>query len=250
MKSQLYAGQVRHKRFKPAVHELNYSVFSMLVALDEREKLASSFWLFSYNRWNLISFYDKDFGDTENETLDAYVQRKLNEAGITQVPKTVLLSCYPRIFGYTFNPLSLFYCLDESGQAFAILHEVHNTFRERYTYVLPVSEHDEQSHYINQAATKQLFVSPFAHMDMRYEFRLNVPDDKQVLVIKTYDKQGLVITASYIAQQQILSAASLLKHFCLVPLLSVKVVLGIHWEAARLWFKRVPLVRHQALKNK
>ena len=86
-------------------------------------------------------------------------------------------------------------------------------------------------------------------MDMNYEFRLNVPDDKQVLVIKTHDKQGLVITASYIAQQQVLSAGSLLKHFCLMPLLSLKVVAGIHWEAARLWFKRVPVVRHQPLKK-
>lgn len=250
MKSQLYAGQVRHKRFRPAVHELNYSVFSMLIALDERETLASRFWLFSYNRWNLISFYDKDFGEVDNEPLDAYVHRKLQEAGISQVPHTILLSCYPRIFGYTFNPLSLYYCLDESGHPIAILHEVHNTFRERYTYVLPVNELCEQSNYINQIAKKQLFVSPFAHMDMNYEFRLNVPDDKQVLVIKTHDKQGLVITASYIAQQQVLSAGSLLKHFCLMPLLSLKVVAGIHWEAARLWFKRVPVVRHQPLKNK
>jgi len=69
-------------------------------------------------------------------------------------------------------------------------------------------------------------------------------------VIKTHDKQGLVITASYIAEQQVLSAGSLLKHFCLTPVLCLKVVAGIHWEAARLWFKRVPLVRHQPLKNK
>lgn len=273
MKSALFCGQVYHKRLRPAVHVLRYRVFSLLLALDEIDALDKQLWLFSRNRWNLFSFYDKDFGECADESLEQYVLRQLEDAGVKQKPHRVLLTCYPRICGYTFNPLSLFYCLDEKDQPIAILHEVHNTFGERHVYVLPVASDSEDAEtkknaqniesdsesvqesvqepvsWINQSIKKSLFVSPFAHMNMRYDFRLNVPDERQLLVIRVHDEDGHLLTASYTAERQVLSVFGLLRYFITVPLLTFKVVAGIHWEALRLWIKKVPVFPHQSKQS-
>ncbi len=253
MKSALFAGTVYHKRLRPAVHVLRYRVFSMLLALDEIDELQNRLWLFSRNRWNLFSFYDKDFGEkdsTVKEKLEDYVERQLAAAGIEHKPHRILLSCYPRICGYTFNPLSLFYCLDVNDELIAILHEVHNTFGERHVYALAVTDEERLSgEWINQTTSKALFVSPFAHMDMHYDFRLNVPDERQVLVIRAHDEQGHLLTASYTAKRHALTTTKLLRYFFTIPLLTAKVVLGIHWEALRLWLKKVPWFSHQAKQS-
>ncbi|MFK8083065.1 MAG: DUF1365 domain-containing protein [Granulosicoccus sp.] len=244
--SSLYVGQVYHKRMRPTVHVLRYTVFSLLIDLEEVDTLARKFWLFSHNRFNLMSFYDTDFGEGDGVSLSDYVRGALAQAEIHTKPARILLSCYPRVLGHAFNPLSLFYCLDQVGNCFAVVHEVHNTFGERHAYVLPVNTVDNcEKNWIHQSAQKTLFVSPFAHMGMQYEFRLNQPAEKQVVVIRASDEHGLVITASYVALRQVLSTSQLLKVFLQIPLLGAKVVGGIHWEALKLWVKGTPLFKHQ-----
>lgn len=244
--SRLYAGQVFHCRRRPKVHRLRYSVFSMLLDLDEIDQLDKQLWLFSRNRFNLFSFHDKDFGDQKGESLKAHVLRNLQAGGIQQHPQRILLSCYPRMLGYAFNPLSLYYCLDDQGCCFAIVHEVHNTFGERHCYVLPVTlDGGESPQWIRQQTDKELFVSPFADMSMHYDFRLNLPAERQVVVIRVSDEQGLVITASYVAHRKRISACRLLGYFLSYPLMGIKVIVGIHWEAFVLWCKGVPWFRHQ-----
>jgi len=251
LRSGLYTGQVFHKRIRPKVHVLRYSVFSLLIDLSELDTLARSLWLFSHNRFNLLSFYDSDFGDLRSkETLENYVVRNLRQASIEIVPSRILLSCFPRVLGHAFNPLSLFYCLNEEDNCYAVVHEVHNTFGERHAYVLPVeSDAEGPTEWIQQRTDKCLFVSPFAHMGMRYEFRLNQPADRQVIVIRASDDQGLVITASYTARRAVLSTSQLLRLFLGIPLLGAKVVGGIHWEALKLWVKGVPLFKHQPKRS-
>lgn len=258
MNSALFSGLVYHKRLRPTVHVLRYRVFTLLLALDEIDTLEKRLWLFSRNRWNLFSFYDKDFGEFATESLEHYVLRHLNDAGVNEKPQRILLTCYPRICGYTFNPLSLFYCLDEKDQPIAILHEVHNTFGERHVYVLPVEPVDnnvgsnsscESVKWINQSIKKALFVSPFTHMDMHYDFRLNVPDERQILVVRAHDEDGHLLTASYTAERQVLSVCGLLRYFFSVPFLTFKVIAGIHWEALRLWVKKVPVFAHQSKQS-
>jgi DUF1365 family protein len=137
--------------------------------------------------------------------------------------------------------------MDENDEVYAVVHEVHNTFGERHAYVLPVSETDSESQdkWIHQRARKALFVSPFAHMGMNYTFRINRPEEKQVIVIRAFEKEQLVITASYIAKRQTLSTSQLLKVFFRTPLLGAKVVGGIHFEALKLWLKGVPWFKHE-----
>lgn len=269
IQSCLYAGQVYHRRTRPREHQLRYSVYSLLLDLSEIDDLAERLWLFSRNRFNLFGFYDRDFGENQDEPLSDYIARLLTKSGIHTTPTRILLSCYPRVLGYVFNPLSLYYCLDEQGECFAVVHEVHNTFGERHAYALAVDVRteqqgsvdgriDEHEHvhegangncdpvlWINQQTQKQLFVSPFASMGMHYKFRLNIPSEKQIVVIRAFDNEGLLITASYTAKRQMLNASGLARFFFSIPFLSAKVVLGIHWEALRLWIKRVPLFKHQ-----
>lgn len=249
-KSRLYAGQVYHRRTRPSEHKLRYSVFSVLLDLEEIDHLDVSLWLFSRNRFNLYSFHDRDFGEDSSEKLIDYVHRKLKGAGMNAMPAQILLSCYPRILGYAFNPLSLFYCLDDKGQCMAVLHEVHNTFGERHCYVLPVESTGETDPgWINQKTGKALFVSPFAHMGMHYDFRLNVPGERLVIVIRAADEQGVLITASYTARQRCLTSARLAGYLITYPLLTFKVFFGIHWEALKLWCKGVPWFKHQPKKS-
>jgi DUF1365 family protein len=279
VQSCLYAGQVYHKRFRPREHVLRYSVFSMLIDLEDIDQLDSRLRLFSHNRFNLFGINDSDFGENKNEPLISYVRRKLLESGIHTIPTQILLSCYPRVLGYVFNPLSLFYCLNEHGRCIAIVHEVHNTFGERHAYVLPVEQdllvdnqnldctvckRDESSEageasysreiqqtgaWIHQQAEKEIFVSPFAHMGLSYRFRLNLPQEKQVVVIRVMDEQGILITASYTAQRHRLSNVELARFFCKIPLLTIKVITGIHWEALRLWIKGVTLFKHHSFEG-
>ena len=246
LNSGLYRGHVHHKRLRPRQHALRYSVFTMLLDLAEIDTLASRLWLFSHNRVNLLSFHDTDFGEGLDESLSDYIERKLLDSGIQTLPARVMLSCYPRVLGHAFNPLSLFYCLDNNGDCFAVIHEVHNTFGERHAYVLPVAaDAQSENDWIIQSTEKELFVSPFAHMNMSYQFRLNLPAKRQVIVIKALDEKGLVLTASYSAKKEVLSSSQLLKHFVSYPLLGVKVVLGIHFEALKLWIKGVPYFKHE-----
>lgn len=244
--SKLYIGTVFHRRVRPKVHQLQYRVFSLLVDLDELPSLHRELKGFSWNAFNVFSVYDKDFGVSDTSGLKAGVNEALQAHGITEQLSKVYLSCYPRLFGYAFNPLSVYYCLREDSSVFAIVHEVHSTFGERHAYVLPV---EKPAKWIHQSANKALFVSPFAHMDMLYNFRLNVPNETQVLSIGLHDKEGLVLTASYSAKRHELSSKALAKQAIVMPWLSIKVIVGIHWEAFRLWLKRVPWFSHVPKKT-
>lgn len=253
----LYTGEVYHRRQRPREHTLRYRVFSLLLDIDRISELASQMRWFSRNRLNLVSFYDKDFGgegSTEprssgQHSMRAWVSEQLAAAGLNPTPASVLLSCYPRILGYAFNPLSLYYCRDASGSIYAIVHEVHNTFGERHAYVLPVSQpaplpSGQGEAWIAQDTEKALFVSPFADMNLHYRFRLNAPAHKQVVVIRAEDGDGVLITASYVATRSELNATSLLKCVLSMPLMTWKVIVGIHYEALKLWLKRVPWFSH------
>jgi len=244
--SRLYVGTVFHRRVRPAVHQLQYRVFSLLIDVDELPRLHSELRGFSWNRFNALSVHDKDFGTQKSAGLRNGVEQALKAAGFDEPLHKVYLSCYPRILGYAFNPLSLYYCHRDDGTVFAVIHEVHNTFGERHVYVLPVNGSPQ---WIQQTTDKALFVSPFAHMDMYYRFRLNVPSSKQVIAIRLHDKEGLVLTASYTAKGRMLNARSLAKQVMVMPLLSVKVVAGIHWEALRLFIKKVPWFSHVKAKS-
>lgn len=237
--SCIYAGQVMHHRFKPARHRFIYQVFSMLLDLEELDTLNKRLKLFSLNRFNLFSFHERDHGDGSSRPLVNQIRDALRSQGLNLGQGKVKLLCYPRLLGYVFNPLSVFYCYDEQGQLGAILYEVSNTFNQKHRYLIPVNQPDDS--IIRQSCPKAFYVSPFIGMEARYHFRMQPPDKQVAVCIRETDKEGALLHASFTGKQRPLSDSSLLKTFARYPLMTLKVIAGIHWEALHIWRKKIPL---------
>ena len=241
--SALYVGEVMHRRARPRVHRLRYRLFSLLLDLDEIDGIAARLRLFSRNRFNLFSFHDRDYAGGSPEPLRAQIERYLAAAGLDLGGGPIRVLTMPRILGFAFNPLSVWFCHDPGGALRAILYEVNNTFGERHGYLLPV---EPGAAIIRQTCAKAFHVSPFMAMDMRYAFRVIPPADRLAIAITGSDAQGPLIAAVHTAARRPLTDAALLRAFATHPLLPAKVVGGILWEALKLWAKRVPIHRRPA----
>ncbi len=238
--SSLYLGSVMHRRLRPKVHQLRYRIFSLLLDLDEIDALDRELRLFSRRRFNLLSFHDSDHGDGSATPLREQVERLLARAGLADVGRIRLLAM-PRMLGFVFNPLSMFFCDNCDGRLAAIVYEVHNTFGERHSYVLPV---ESESGAILQDSAKRFHVSPFLPMELDYSFRVTPPGERLSVAIAVADASGPLLIAVHSAERRVLSDAAILRAVASHPLMTVKVVAGILWEAARLLGKGVKVHRH------
>lgn len=238
----LYVGSVMHARLKPAVHRFTYSVFSLLVDLDRLDEAGRQSRLFSVNRANVVSFHERDHIDGDHPTLRVYADALLARAGVGPA-RRILLVCYPRILGYVFNPISVYYAYGEADRLVALIYEVRNTFGERHTYVCPVAEGEETPAGVRQDRAKRFYVSPFIEMDMRYHFRMLPPGDEIRWRILETDRDGPLLSATFSGRLHALDTATLTRLMVRMPLLTLKIVAGIHFEALRLWRKNVRLVR-------
>jgi uncharacterized protein len=236
--SALYTGTVAHRRLRPKPHRLRYRVFSLLLDLDEIPALCTRLRLLSHRRFNLFSFDERDHADGSGTSLREWAERHLARAGIDLQGGPIRLLAMPRVLGYGFNPISVWFCYFRNGTIAALLHEVHNTFGERHTYLIPVAPGGEPR-TISQSCIKEFHVSPFMAMDMRYDFRIHLPADRLSLVIRGGDTDGPLIVASVAYRRHELTDAALLRAFVGTPLLTLKVIAGIHWEALRLWIKGI-----------
>ncbi len=238
--SGLYAGPVYHLRLRPRRHALTYRIFQMLLDLDELDALDAALRLFSVNRFNLISFHPRDHGDGSG-ALRPYVEGVLAEAGIAfEAGGPIRILCLPRVLGYVFNPISLYFCHARSGQLRAILYEVNNTFGQRHSYLFAV---DGDGEVVRHGCDKAFYVSPFMDMAMTYAFEVTPPGDAVATVIHGADADGLLITATFRGARAELSDAALWRAFWSHPLLTLKVVAGIHWEAVKILAKGVRMTR-------
>lgn len=244
--SALYRGEVMHRRLRPVQHRLHYRVFWLLLDLAELDGLDQRLRLFSRNRFNLLSFHDRDHGDGSGATLRAQIETWLDRAGIDIGGGAIRLLTMPRVLNYVFNPISLYYCHHPDGRLMAMVYEVTSTFGVRHAYVIPVSPEDQSNGRIRQGAAKALYVSPFMGMEMDYEFQGHAPGPRLDLTINGRDADGQMITAAMSGERRPLADADLLAAAVAMPLLTLKVVAAIHWEALKLWLKGVPLTRQPA----
>ena len=244
MNSCIYNGEVTHTRFKPVRHFLKYKSFSLFIDLDEMTELSRSISIFSYNSFNIFSFYDKDHGGRDGGSLKEWVFKNLSNFEIKENITNIKILCYPRIFGYVFNPLSIFYCY-EKEKLKVIFYEVKNTFNEQHTYIFKIKDNVETT----QKCKKRFYVSPFMDMETYYNFKLNNPKKKLSVLIRQTDAEGTVLTATQTGEKKELSFKQLLVNFFKYPFMTIKIIGSIHYEAFLLW-KKGAIYRKRDIKLK
>jgi len=245
MNSNIYNGYVTHTRFKPVKHFLKYKTFSLFIDLDELELLDKKFKIFSFNKFNIFSFHNKDHGERNGKSLKEWVLYNLKKFKIGKNINRIKLLCYPRIFGYVFNPLSIFYCY-ENNILKAVFYEVKNTFNEQHTYIFKIK--DDKN--IQQSCKKKFYVSPFMDKKTFYNFELKPPGDKLSVLIKQTDKNGLILTAVQTGERKNFSSKQLIINFFKYPLMTLKIISAIHFEALLLWKKgAIYRGREKKIKN-
>ena len=238
----LYFGEVMHARLKPMGHRFSYRVMSLLIDLDRLDDAGRLSPLFAVNRAALYSFRESDHGARDGTSLRAWAHARAAEHGIDLSGGRVLLLCYPRLFGYTFNPLSVYFCYRADGSLALLIYEVRNTFGDIHPYVLPVRSGEISAAGVRQEQDKLFYVSPFVGMAMRYRFRISPPAEQVKLRILETDRDGPLLAATFVGRHRALSTRALLRAFFALPLMTVKIVAAIHWEALRLWLKGARLV--------
>jgi uncharacterized protein len=238
----LYIGEVMHARLKPMGHRFSYRVMSLLIDLDRLDAADRQSALFGVNRAALYSFNEADHGARDGSSLRHYAQQRAAEHGVDLTGGRVLLLCYPRLLGFTFNPLSVYFCHRAGGELALVIYEVRNTFGDIHAYAVPVQPGELSDAGLRQEQEKLFYVSPFIEMAMRYRFRVSPPQACVKLRILETDREGPLLAATFTGTRRGLTNAALLRSFFALPLVTFKIVAAIHWEALRLWLKGARLV--------
>ncbi|HSA82857.1 MAG TPA: DUF1365 domain-containing protein [Geminicoccaceae bacterium] len=239
--SAIYLGQVMHRRLTPVRHRFIYRVFSLLLDLDRLAELDRSLRVLSVNRANLVSFFERDHGARDGSPLRPWIDTRLQERGLDPSGGRVFLLCFPRLLGYVFDPLSVYYCYGRSGRLDAIIYEVKNRCGEQHAYVLPVVRVAEPDGAVRQSCAKRFYVSPLIEMAARYRFKLAPPGERLTVVIQEEVEQSTSMVATLTGRRRPLTDGQLLRAVLRLPLMTLKVIVAIHYEALRLWLKGAPL---------
>jgi DUF1365 family protein len=227
-------GQVRHKRIKPVAHAFAYPTYFLMLPMRALAKKPSA--MLNRNHWAALSFYDKDHGDGRTDSL-TWLDELLHSEGIYDATGEVWLHCYPRVFGYTFKPVSFWYCHNADSVLRAIVIEVNNTFGERHCYLL-----DKPIFGAEQTASKVFHVSPFNHIEGSYRFRFMTAANKTLANVDYDDATGPLLETSVSGELETLTPQSTRIALWGYPMMTFGVIARIHWQAFKLWRKRLAYV--------
>jgi DUF1365 family protein len=243
MKSKLYVGHVRHRRFSPRQNAFEYRVFMPYLCLEEIPRLFDNNLCWSSTGRALAEFRRSDFLGDPQISLDSAVRARVLEVTGNQPSGPIYLLANLRYFGKSMNPVACYYCYNEDEtQLEYLVAEVTNTpWNERHSYVLPAAT---DSSWLRTQFGKAFHVSPFNPMDMQYHWLSNTPGEHLSLHLENHDAQGKVFDATLSLDAQQLTPQSLNAMLWRFPFMSAKVGLAIYWQALKLFFKGVPLHAH------
>jgi DUF1365 family protein len=232
--AELYIGRTVHERMAPFTHRFNYRIASLMIDLDRLGEAGALSRLFSVNRFNLYSFFERDHGARDGASLKAWAVERFAEAGIAVENARIRLLCAPRVLNYVFNPLSIYFAEStEDGRLKGVIYQVHNTFGDAHAYVAPCRGDAAE----RQSAEKVFHVSPFFDVAGRYEFTLRAPDDQFRLTIHKQREAGPDFLATMAMNREPLTTGALTRLALSQPLSTLKTISAIHFEALKLWIK-------------
>ncbi len=232
----VYSSEVMHQRLGSTPYRFRYRVFSLLLNIDTIDRTTATSRLFSRNRFNLLSFYDRDHLPAGATDLRGWAEGVLAGGGISTPGLQISLLCFPRVLGWVFNPLSLWYCEDANGAPVAVIAEVRNTFGERHCYLLK-PQPGKPGWPLRQSHSKDFHVSPFISMDAGYQFRLSRPDERLRVIIRELQDSRLMLVATQMGRRLPFKSTTLLSQTLRVPLQTLKVLTAIHWHALKIWLQ-------------
>jgi hypothetical protein len=238
----IYVGSVMHHRFRPFRHRFVYRAFTCLFDLDRLEEATRASRLFRLNRRGLVAFWNRDHGRRDGTPLRPWVDKRLAQAGLPRAHRIDLL-CLPRILGFVFNPLSIYFCRDDAGTLFAVLYEVKNTFGGQHVYLCPVRD-DRLP--LRQRAAKAFHVSPFIGMEAEYRFTVQPPDRTVSIAIDEWVPEGRQLIALQRGERRPFTDRVWAGLLLAMPFITFKIVAAIHWQALQLWLKGAKFRREPA----
>ena len=238
----IYIGNIMHMRLRPKKHKFRYKIFSLFLDIDTLDSLNDRLKLFSLNRFGFISLYYKDHAARDNKPLRPWVDALLKKHGLPKVEKVFLLS-FPRVLGFGFNPLSIYFCYI-GGEISSIIYEVKNTYGDQIPYVFAAEP--SQDGVIRHEKEKEMYVSPFIDMEQIYHFTIHPPDQRLAVRIKETGSEGKVLIATQNGNFRVLNDLNLLMTLFSYPLMGIKVTLAIHWHALRLFLKGMRYYSYQS----
>jgi len=244
MESALYVGRLRHRRFTPKEHSFEYPVFLSLLDVDEIPELMRRSPLSSYERWNVVSYFERDHFGEPAKNLRERIEADARKNGVALPDGKIFLLTHLRYFGYVFNPVSFFYFYDAQGQLRQMMAEVNNTFGESHNYWLTPDNERRAAAARRYATEKRMHVSPFMGMNLDYDWIFTEPGEQLVAHMNALQCGKPFFDATLQLQRREWTGAELRRVIAAYPLMTARVIGAIHWEALKLWLKRVPVFTH------
>lgn len=230
----LARAKVLHKRLIPRVNQFCYDVFYIGFDITKINSLKSK--IFSINKFNIFSFYSKDYGAKDGSDLEKWIREILATENLNQKTQRIFLLTHPRILGYAFNPVSFWFCLNADERLIAVLAQVNNTFGETHSYLIFNQDFSEISGNQWLTAKKEFHVSPFMEVKGKYQFRFIFSGEKIAAWIDYFTEEKTLLT-SLITKNETLSNLALIKAFAAIPFVTFKVIFLIHYQALKLLLK-------------